>query len=437
MLVCAASTQTLVGRASAAGGSAGGGVCRFYFRHRSGLVALVVNVHHGPTEQARFCHRVHVYRQAERAVLGIFLYELQLLEEKRGRLHNAALGAPQVSGGRVDQDAALEQSRTLLFRLDLENVRDVVADNFCALVAELVVFAGDGGESALALLHVVNFRLQQAGDDVGLHKSIADKLDGHKRQRARCAEIAAQLVLAVLGAVRQVGLNDGVVTVGPQFRELLLGKVEISGQRQLTDLGAYSDLTVIEADLPTTAQHGRYELRRRFAAPKSLAFAAIRFAGDGFVKTNIIARLLQSEVDHVQKGEGASTAITAANYKFSFKGIDSIGDRAVYAYQLKPRKKRNGLFKGRIFLDVFSGRLRRAEGVLVKSPSFFVKRVEFVQDYEDVAGFSLPARVHSVSKTRLFGRAVVDISHTGYEAKPLTDAPADGSSAPAASPGSN
>jgi len=208
-------------------------------------------------------------------------------------------------------------------------------------------------------------------------------------------------------------------------------------QRQLTNLGTYSDLTVIEADLPGTAQHGRYELRRSFSAPKSLVFAAIRFAGDGFVKTNIIVRLLQSEVDHVQKGEGRNTAITADNYKFSFKRVDSIGDQPVYVYQLKPRRKRPGLFKGRIYVDVFTGRLRRAEGVLVKSPSIFVKRVEFVQDYGEVAGFSLPVRVHSITKTRLFGRAVVDITHSAYQAEPLTERQSDGSSTPAAGPSSN
>ena len=37
--------------------------------------------------------------------------------------------------------------------------------------------------------------------------------------------------------------------------------------RQLADLGAYSDATIIEADLPDSAQHGRYELRRRYQAP--------------------------------------------------------------------------------------------------------------------------------------------------------------------------
>jgi hypothetical protein len=220
--------------------------------------------------------------------------------------------------------------------------------------------------------------------------------------------------------------------------ELALDTYLQAARHQLSDLGAYSDTTIVVADLPETSQHGRYELRRSFSAPKSLAYAVIRFAGDGFIKTNIIARMLQSEVDHVQKGEGARTAILDENYKFSFKGTDSIDDRPVYVFQLKPRKKRLGLFKGRIYLDAVSGRLRRAEGVMVKSPSFFVKRVEFIQDYGNFGSFSLPVHVHSIAKTRILGRAVVDISHSAYEAKSIDEMQANTSSAiPASTPGAN
>ncbi len=199
--------------------------------------------------------------------------------------------------------------------------------------------------------------------------------------------------------------------------ELALSTYLNLAYRQLNELGAYSDLTTVDADLPDSAQHGRFELRRSFQAPKTLAFAAVRFVGDGFVKTNIIARLLQSEVDHVQHMQGRRTAITSDNYKFAFKGADVLDDRPVYIFQVKPRHKRPGLFKGHILIDATSGQLRRAEGALVKSPSFFVKKLEFVQDYGEYGQFSLPVHVHSVAKTRLVGRAVVDIFHAHYQAK--------------------
>jgi len=209
-------------------------------------------------------------------------------------------------------------------------------------------------------------------------------------------------------------------------------------QRQLAELGAYSDATVVEADLPATAQHGKYELQRMYQAPRSLVFAAIHFAGDSFVKTNIITKLLQSEVEHVQKGEGAQTAITADNYKFNFKGTDTVDGRLAYVYHVKPRHKGPGLFKGRILVDAASGRLRRAEGTIVKSPSLFVKRIEFVQDYAEYGPFSLPVHIHSVAKTRLVGRAVVEIYHSGYQAKTVAEMQSGaGSSASASGGGTN
>lgn len=213
--------------------------------------------------------------------------------------------------------------------------------------------------------------------------------------------------------------------------DLALQAYSSNARRQLTALGTSSDMTVVEANLPATGQKGRFELRRSFLAPKSLAYGAIKFVGDTFVKTNIIVKLLQSEVDHVEKGDGAATAITPENYKFNFKGTQEINGQTTYEFHVKPRQKRPGLFKGKVYLEAKTGHIVRAEGTLVKSPSVFVKKVEFTQDYEDVAGFSLPARMHSVANTRLFGKAVVDISHSDYIAHPVN---ADGSaSAPVVS----
>jgi hypothetical protein len=202
--------------------------------------------------------------------------------------------------------------------------------------------------------------------------------------------------------------------------ELALQSYADNAQRQLTSLGTSSDMTIVEAVLPSTGQKGRFELRRTFLAPKSLAYGAIKFVGDTFIKTNIIVKLLQSEVDHVEKGEGASTAITPVNYKFSYKGPLQINGRTAYEFHVKPRQKRPGLFKGKVYLEASTGHILRAEGTLVKSPSVFVKKVEFTQDYADVAGFSMPEHMRSIADTRLFGKAIVDISHSDYIAHPFS-----------------
>jgi hypothetical protein len=96
------------------------------------------------------------------------------------------------------------------------------------------------------------------------------------------------------------------------------------------------------------------------------------------------------------------------------------------------------LFKGRILVDSATGRLRRAEGQMVKSPSFFVKNIEFVQDYGECGPFSLPVHIHSEAKTRLVGRAVVEVSHSSYRAITVSELQATfGSSASVGGSSSN
>ena len=231
--------------------------------------------------------------------------------------------------------------------------------------------------------------------------------------------------------VADVSIPDLVPAVArPQMSaDLALETFQKRSTHQAQALAGYSAATIIRAELPRSSQHAELELERHYSVPRTLTFKALHFVGDGFVKTNVIARLLQSEVDHVQKDDPAGTAIRPENYKFSHKGTTQIADRMVHVYQVKPRKKRPGLFKGHIYLDVSTGSLVRAEG-RVKSPSIFVNKIEFVQDYTEVNGFTLPAHIHTEAKAALVGRTVVDIVNS--DCRPVFLSPE-----PAAASGSN
>ena len=184
---------------------------------------------------------------------------------------------------------------------------------------------------------------------------------------------------------------------------------------QAAQLASYSATTLIRAQLPDTSQYGEYEVQRRYSAPRTLVFKALRFTGDAFVKTNVITRLLQSEVDHVQKDDPSVNAISPANYKFSYKGTSQLEGRLVHVYQLKPRQKRASLFKGRIYVDAYTGSLVRAEGRPARSPSLFIKKIEFVQDYADIGPFTFPVHIHSEASARIVGRAIVDVYQRDYQ----------------------
>lgn len=214
--------------------------------------------------------------------------------------------------------------------------------------------------------------------------------------------------------------------------ETALQVFERGNERQAIELRGYTATTLISVELPDVSQRGEFEVRRVYLAPKTLEFAPVRFTGDTFVKNNVIARLLQSEVDRLRNQQQFATAINGTNYKITYTGTTQIDGRVVHAYQLKPRKRRVGLFEGRMFLDAFNGNLVRNEGRLVRTPSFVLKRVEFTHDYVDIGRFTLLKHTHSAASARLVGRATVDVYNSNYRFPPaLTDAIAGQALAPA------
>lgn len=207
--------------------------------------------------------------------------------------------------------------------------------------------------------------------------------------------------------------SGSTTTLAP---EMALRKYYAHSQDQSYRLLSYQSETVVHAELLDTAQQGEYELIASYTAvPRSLSYSSVRFEGDRFVKSNVILKLLQSEVDHVRKGDDGETAIVGQNYKFSYKGVVQINGHPAHVFHLKPRHKTAGLFKGQIFLDANTGSMLRMEGAIVKSPSFFVRDISFVQDFEDIQGFTLPTQLRTYSRARIVGRTIVNVIHRSYK----------------------
>jgi hypothetical protein len=224
---------------------------------------------------------------------------------------------------------------------------------------------------------------------------------------------------ASVTATPQFGVAGTITRLSPNFA---LATYERAAEEQSTELTGYTATSVIDAELPDSAQKAEFEMTRHYSAPSVLEFVPLRFTGDTFVKTNVIVRVLESEVEHVRRQEQSRTAISSINYKFGYKGTSQINGTPVHIYEVKPHQKRSGVFKGRIYVSASTGQLVRAQGRIVKSPSFFIKKIDFVQDYATINGFTLPTHMHSEAQTRLVGKAVVDITHRDYELRFAGDA---------------
>jgi len=206
----------------------------------------------------------------------------------------------------------------------------------------------------------------------------------------------------------------GAVQAAPEKRPdpsaEIVEKYLTSSQKQQEMLRGMQMEVQISADLPKLHKAGKMSALRVISRLGKISYKMLGFSGDDTVKKDVIARYLSAETE-TQK-DNSQYAITPSNYRFKYKGFLEQSGSQIYLFELKPRKKRVGLFKGELWLDAKTCMPIKEEGEFVKNPSVFLKKVEFVRDYEIQDGVAIPKHIESKVDTRIVGRADITIDFT-------------------------
>jgi len=170
----------------------------------------------------------------------------------------------------------------------------------------------------------------------------------------------------------------------------------------------------IEASVPKLNTHGRMTATRKISPVGKISYKVLGFQGDNSVKNEVIARYLQAE----QKGQDDKTlTLSPENYKFKLKGQRlGNGGANVYVFQVSPRRKRVGLFKGEVWLDARTYLPVYEKGRLVKNPSVFFRQVDFEREFAILNGSTVPAHMSSVIDTRLVGKVNLSVAYSSPSA---------------------
>jgi hypothetical protein len=162
----------------------------------------------------------------------------------------------------------------------------------------------------------------------------------------------------------------------------------------------------ITATILQSRRQSQLRAVRHVSDQGEVGYEVLQTSGDDAVRRQVIARYLTAES---QSRETDATALTPVNYKFRLKAnVDCLG-RRIAVFQLTPRRKKNGLFKGELWVDEITGMPVRESGQLVRSPNWLIKRILFVRTYEIRNGLALPTRIDSTVETRVAGTAEISI----------------------------
>lgn len=179
--------------------------------------------------------------------------------------------------------------------------------------------------------------------------------------------------------------------------------------------------------LPQAGRQAEIQAQRVVQPTGSVEYRVIHRAGDSGVQKDVIARFMNAEMESASK-EMASISITPAHYRFRYRGQKENQGMVVHVFDVTPRRKEIGLFKGEIWLDAETGLTVREAGRLVKTPSVFLKQVDFAREYAIQNGRAVPKMLKTNVMTRFWGPAEIEIlySDVTFTGGPLAEAASTG-----------
>lgn len=95
--------------------------------------------------------------------------------------------------------------------------------------------------------------------------------------------------------------------------------------------------------------------------------------------------------------------ISPANYDFEYAGESDCSGSRCFVLTLKPKRDCKDLIEGKAWVDQNSYLIRRIEGELAKSPSWWVKKALVVVEYGTVEGMWLQTKSIADAKLRMVG----------------------------------
>jgi hypothetical protein len=144
-------------------------------------------------------------------------------------------------------------------------------------------------------------------------------------------------------------------------------------------------------------------------------FEVLEESGSGMLRSRVLHGALEAERDAKRREKGAHGALTAANYSFD---VGELTPDGLLRVAIHPVRKDSLLVEGSILLTNEAADLVRMEGLLVKRPSFWTRKVLIMRDYARIGGVRVPIAMGSTADILFAGQSTFSMS---YEYESIND----------------
>lgn len=117
----------------------------------------------------------------------------------------------------------------------------------------------------------------------------------------------------------------------------------------------------------------------------------------------VIRRVLDHEVEASSSKNQGQADINRNNYDFSYLGETVVGGQPCYRLALKPKRNEKDLIAGEAWVDEHSFLVRRVEGDVAKTPSWWLRKVHVKFEFAELEGTWLQTNMEAVADVRIVG----------------------------------
>lgn len=139
----------------------------------------------------------------------------------------------------------------------------------------------------------------------------------------------------------------------------------------------------------------------RFTPPDTKTYKIVHASGNPRGE-KIVRSILDQEAKTAKKSN--NNQVSRTNYNFVFLRRENFGVTPEYVLLISPKRKARNLLLGQIWVDANTFRIRRIEGVLIKSPSLWIKDIHITVQFALLNGMWMPVSFDAIATVRFLGQ---------------------------------
>jgi Outer membrane lipoprotein-sorting protein len=160
--------------------------------------------------------------------------------------------------------------------------------------------------------------------------------------------------------------------------------------------------------------HAREVGQMEYQAPDRKTFVVTSEEGSALVRHLALNPLIASEIKAATGKDRHDSSITPENYTLELLGEEQLGSYHCFVARAVPKRRDKYLFEGKVWIDAQDYAVVRIEGHPAAKLSFWIKRADFVRQFQKIDGVWLPQRDETIVDVRLYGKKVLTIDHRDY-----------------------